>query len=80
MDEELREELNRIWTNQQASEMVLAELVANAHARPEISAMLDRMIARVDTLYPEDPAMSVNMTRALDRLFRLIDHAQKTGR
>lgn len=80
MDEDLRTELNRLWTNQQAAEMVLIALVTDRHTRADIAAMHERMIAQADLLFAEDEAMSVNMTRALDRLFRLIDHAQKSGR
>lgn len=75
MDEALRIELNRLWTNQQAAEMVLAHLVADKLDRPAVRELHERLVALIEDRHRADPPLAVNMVRALDRLFDLLDGA-----
>lgn len=75
MDNATRIELNRLWTNQAAAEMVLAHLVARELDRPAVRALHERLVAIAEARHADDPALAANMVRALDRLFDLLDGA-----
>ena len=69
MDKELRAELDRLWANMQAMEMIFARLTARMLTRDEITAWHADAIRAVELRHEgESPDIAANMTRALDRL------------
>lgn len=75
MDEALRGELNRLWTNQHAAEMVLAHLVADKFDRTGLSALHENLVMTVEQRHKDDPETAASMARALDHLFHRLDGA-----
>lgn len=75
MDEALRSELNRLWTNQHAAEMVLANLVADKFDRAGLSALHETLVANVEQRHQDNPEIAASMARALDHLFHRLDGA-----
>lgn len=77
MDEDLRNELNRLWTDLQATQMLLCRIASRMVEAETVRAWHDDALRAVEAREAERPEATANMTRALDRLFDLLQAAQE---
>lgn len=65
----LRAELNRLWADIQAAQMLLARIAARLLDADAIERWHEHALAAAEKRDTTDPALAANMTRALDALF-----------
>lgn len=68
MDDELRGEINRLWTDLQATQLLLAHVAAATMDEERIVRWHEAGLAHVDGRADWSEGLRINMGRALDRL------------